>query len=768
MIKLREGSHLVVTVVDSARAPLAKAEIRIDDDEAAVFTDTNGEARLTAFGGWVTVEARAAGYAPRRTRLPIGPAGTTSRLTIVMHAGFAVSGRVIDEQAKPIANARIYALQSSAMLRWEDLDQEDDITDQNGRFTISEAVGMHAIAAIDDEHAPAMTPSFDVDGPVGGIEIVMKRGAVYAGAVFDPSGKPVADARVHCDTTGPLGERRVSATTASNGEFEVRGLARTMLIAHARLENAASNETKIDLTQQPELRGQRLVLHPGETANGVIAGIVVDDAGAPVADVTVNAVLRDRSPAELVKRDGVASLVATSATTDPRGQFSITDLPPGDYGLWAGAFDRPLMPVEAATFLPGLDPSRIMTSAKTGDKNVRLVLKRSGGVRGKVAFADTGEPVPSFTVDREPAFENELGVPARDGRFELTALPPGTFSLRIHGAGFLHTQQTDVHIEPGTISDLGIITVQRGRTLRGKVVDPAGRPVAGANVMLGHTGVYGGIGRFDQPDVGLGAAVTDASGAFSFAGVPIKPPGPGMIVGADHPSFGRALPVQIPAGTSDPAPITLELRECGSIAGTVVQNGKRISALIGAGWPELGMADTDEDGAFVISRLPAGPVPLRISPSTAMRMQNHQLTVQVEPNKQTEVTIDIPIGTIRLSVVVRPKPGHEVASASLFLFVGTVSFDNYAEVTARMMADSQGLARWNGDATGPASFDRVVPGEYTVCTLPLAWSHDDRRMERVYRGDREALRVYCTPVRVLAAPSEQSMTVEIQGMSPLP
>jgi len=69
-------------------------------------------------------------------------------------------------------------------------------------------------------------------------------------------------------------------------------------------------------------------------------------------------------------------------------------------------------------------------------------------------------------------------------------------------------------------------------------------------------------------------------------------------------------------------------------------------------------------------------------------------------------------------------------------------------VAPRMMADSQGLARWNGDATGPASFDRVVPGEYTVCTLPLAWNHDDRRMERVYRGDREALRVYCTPVRV--------------------
>lgn len=116
-----------------------------------------------------------------------------------------------------------------------------------------------------------------------------------------------------------------------------------------------------------------------------------------------------------------------------------------------------------------------------------------------------------------------------------------------------------------------------------------------------------------------------------------------------------------------------------------------------------------------------------------------------------------------------PKAGADVAGALLFLFSGAVTFENYAQLSARLFPESQGLARWEGDPSRPARFERVVPGDYTVCTIPLAWSPNDQKlMKRVHSGDRTSVRVYCAPVHVAAAPEEQTLTVEVPSMAPPP
>ena len=191
------------------------------------------------------------------------------------------------------------------------------------------------------------------------------------------------------------------------------------------------------------------------------------------------------------------------------------------------------------------------------------------------------------------------------------------------------------------------------------------------------------------------------------------------------------------------------------------------NATIGAGWPEFGVAQTNEDGEFVMSRLPAGPVALRVHASTEMR--TYQRTVEVAAGKPTAVVIDVPTGTIKLSVDVKPKAGPEVAGALLFLFSGSVTFDNYAQLSVRLFPESQGLARWEGDPNRPARFERLVSGDYTVCTIPLAWSPNDQKlMKRVHSGDRTLVKVYCAPARVTAVPEEQALSVEVPSMAPLP
>ncbi|MDB4953056.1 MAG: hypothetical protein JWO36_625 [Myxococcales bacterium] len=502
----------------------------------------------------------------------------------------------------------------------------------------------------------------------------------------------------------------------------------------------------------------------------MIGGVVVDDAGTPVANVLVNAAAR-RMPAAVMSSNGVDGSTATSTNTDARGQFTIADLPAGEYSVWPGGFDQPPFPADAVKFVTGQDTSSFMTIAKTGDKAVRLVMPRSGRITGKITFADTGAVVDDFKLDVQPRGDRDGAVAGEHGHFDLRDVRPGTYALHISGRGFLDANRVDIRVDAGQSTDAGTITVDRGRTLRGKVVDTAGRGISGARVMVGHIGgVFGGSGRFDEPDLDQPGAFTDADGGFAIIGgvqnqaLGVSP----LVVGADHSSYGRSRPVAIPPGAQDPQPITLTLLDCGSIAGKVTQNGKPVAnAMIGAGWPEFGFSNTNEDGEFVMSRLPVGPVALRVH-NFSETGRSHQLTVEVEAGKQTEVTIEIPVGTIKLSVDVKPKAGADVAGALLFLFRGAVTFENYAQLSARLFPEAQGFARWEGDPSRPARFEGIVPDDYTVCTIPLAWSPNDKKLMKRVSGDRALVRVYCAAAHVSAAPVEQTLTVEVPSMAPLP
>jgi uncharacterized GH25 family protein len=776
VIELREGAHVLVNVVDATRAPVASASVRVIGSASAATTDAEGKATITTHPGWIAIEATGRGYAPRRVSVTAST-GITSHATIVLREGFEVRGCVLDQARAPIPNARVYALQSSSELPpFRDEEQATAVTDQRGVFTIPSAVGMHMFFVTDDEHAPTFTPMVDIDRAITNLEIVMRPGAVYAGNVVDADGKPVAQARVYVDSGAHVGSRRFVASSDASGAFEIRGLPRTIgrtdALAYAISDEAVSDTVMVTFAEQPELRGQELALRRSDTA-GVIAGVVVDDAGAPVANVLVNAVA-SLPLAAMLSWPSLVDPTATSTRTNARGEFSISNLPAGDYGLWPGAFDPPPLPASFAESAVGHDPSMFMISAKPGDDAVHLVLPRVGRIIGTVTFADTGEPVDDFTT-----YIERVGlVSGAHGALDLRDLRPGSYPLMIDRRGLLWANKPAVRVDAGQTIDVGTITVDRGRTLRGKVVDTAGRGIAGASVRVGSGGVFEHVGRFDEPTFDPSVAITDESGAFTIVdAVPCTSlPSPlVLVVGADHPSYGRALPVAIPTGMDDPAPVTLTLLDCGSIAGKVTRSGQPIyGATIEAGSPAFGEASANEDGEFMMARLPAGPVTLRVQVWTDAvdpmeLMRAHQTTVQVEAGKQTSVMIDVPVGTITLTVVVAPKPGAEVAGARLYLFSGTVAFEDLGQLSSQLLNGVQGRADWEGATSRPAAFERLVPGDYTVCTIPLAWSPSDQaQMNRLHSPDRTLFKVYCAPVRVVAAPEEQTVTVEVPSMAPLP
>ncbi|HEU0034486.1 MAG TPA: carboxypeptidase regulatory-like domain-containing protein [Kofleriaceae bacterium] len=762
VIRVSEGASVIVTVVDDGKQPISGAQVKAAGEGGRVVaTDANGEATIKpVHPGWVGVQARAPGFAPNTGFATIGSAGAVGKITVTLRKGFPVSGRVVDEAGKPIAKARVYA-SDGLWGGWADdggdTDDAETVTDDKGQFSIPAlASGTHTLVALDGEHAPGRSAAFTVDDrPYTNIEIVMKAGGVVSGIVTDSAGAPVPYATVRIAGTGrqmwSVAARQASSDKA--GKFELRGLARAKLHARAESDTAASKLVEVDLTAQSVQKDVKLVLD----ITGAISGVVVDDKGTPVPEVQVNAfpdILGGESG------EGLALAGMSSATTDGGGAFTIHGVPDGSYKLWAAR--------SGSSLQQGWGEQGV--TAKTGDKNVRITLPAPGMVVGKIALDGASSPPKLALVQagyRPP-------TPASDGAFAIKELSPGTYNLTIRGPEFAEFVKHDVKIEPGKTTDVGTITVYRGRRLVGKVVDSSGTPVAGAKVKLAEMlfSVQGAEDRAESFEemAGVRSAVSDQDGEFTMIGVPKK----ATNAMADHGAKGRSLAVPIPEGNDDPPPVTLTLRGFGSITGKVTQKGQPMSGITitessKGGGAQAQFAQTDDNGAFTLTKVTEGTHVLQAMQTKMMAMKSTTVTVDVKAGRETKVAIDIPVGQITLTVAVKPLAGNQVDAAQVFLFAGTVAPANAKQLTdSFFQGGAQGMKFWFGAGKPDPEFDELVPGEYSVCTIPITGNMTDPAFQQRLQENMQALKVYCKPVKIAASPLKQSVTSDVPAMTPLP
>ncbi|MBA3818450.1 MAG: carboxypeptidase regulatory-like domain-containing protein, partial [Deltaproteobacteria bacterium] len=770
VLRLTEGATVLVTVVDQAKQPLPNIEVTEGYTlETSAKTDAKGEARLAPVSpGYVSVEAHADGYAAASGFTTVGSAGATGRVTITLRRGFAVSGRVLDDTGKPVVKARVSidggggGMDRASRDDREGSDDRKDpraaITDAKGQFTLAAvAAGTHTVDAFDGEHEPASsTPITVSDRAVSGVELVMKAGGVLAGAVLDLKEQPVPYATVRVAAASESMQMTVArqVTADDKGAFEIRGLQRAKLDVRAESDAAASKLEAVDLTERTDRRDLRLVLD----VTGTIAGIVVDDAGAPVPEVQVSAFPDILGGASV---DGLTLASMSPATTDGAGTFKITGLPDGTYKLWAARSSNGGF----AGF------GKQSTSAKTGDTAVRITLSTPGGIKGTIVVEGRGAPKQATVgIGWQPP------TPAEDGAFELKDLEPGSHDVSIRGLDFAPLVKRDIKVAPGKVTDLGTVTVHRGRIVKGKVVDAKGKPVAGAKVKLGEFLVFSDDAEPDDADApteamfGARSATSDQGGEFSIIGVPPK----ATTVAADHSTSGRSISVAIPEGPQDPPPVTLALRGFGSIAGKVMQKGKpvpnvEVAQSSKASGAQFSSAKTDAQGAFTLNKVPEGAVVLQVTQQTMMSFKNTSVTVQVAGGKQTKVTIDVPVGQVTLAVQIKPVAGQQLDAAQVFLFSGTALPANGKQLMETFVGGgSQGMNFWFAKQGAPSKFAELVPGEYSVCSIPITGDMNEPTFMQRLNENVGTLKVYCKKATVTAAPLQQTMAQELPAMTPLP
>ncbi len=466
-------------------------------------------------------------------------------------------GVVLTPEGAPVEGAMVHLILDMSALR--EIAQEGATigtiqTKRDGRFRLGglQSGDTYILVATHPAYAAAVRHPIDpADRKSLHQELRLQPGAELSGRVTDVNGTGILRARVRVYDLGlqsfdpdPRTERIVFSD--EGGGYSVSALTpgvKKVLVdkdgfaSDGRLgvDVRVGNPGKVDFQLDSGLTLEGMVVEtksglpvpgaqviarpqPGVAPNGVSHEPLVPSAAGEGGAVRSS---------ELVRVDGVKSDILaqekfflTAVTrTDERGSFRLEGLLPTPY----------LLQVRAPGFLQAAH-----ISLDAGTSGHRLTIARTARLSGTVVDDETGQPLRVFSI---AASQNEslawIGPLARQrfsddqGRFTYVDAPPGRHWLVAEAEGYAGGRSTEP-VQVTVDQDLSglVVRMQRGSTLRGRILGADGQPLPGARVEL-VISVGGGLpenpltrGLMDRlrPSVGKEGA-TDVRGEYHLENV---------------------------------------------------------------------------------------------------------------------------------------------------------------------------------------------------------------------------------------------------------
>lgn len=599
--------------LETAGSPARTLEVRGADGRPAIGVQvrfegfpvpigvTNGEGRVRLSLPPTPVRIRLlAADGRRRTSL----VSLDSPAVLSLPSLAVLPGRVLDAASrKPLAGALVWAAADPGAF---------SITDATGRYTVVPVEGdrlrLQAEAA---GHLPLLHPlDWRPGGPLRAPTLALDPAASVAGQVVDAQGAPAPDALVQAVLRSGVRQRRFSRTGSAergtaagpDGRFRLDRLTagETWEIRALRPGYAAARLTLPALRSRSDLR---LVLEKGRDAFGRVVE-TVDRKERPVAGAEVRllastgelSLVSDRRPR------GEEGIDSWKAATDVTGRFAVPSLPPG--------------PVDLLVRKPGFAPVLVRAvPVPRGEGPFDLgtvLLEPSVEIRGRVTDRD-GKPVAEAEIHatrdlrrlrlgQEPgaADRKPEAVTDAEGRFAVPDLRRGEqVDLRVRAKGFLPAEVEGVSAPaPKPVA----VVLDRAARVAGRVVDPDGRPVPGAELNLAseRPGEERGLLRFAARTPATTAA--DEDGRFAFESVL-----PGRAeLRATSPGFqpARLESLEVPPKGLDGVKVVLE-------RGAVIEGRVTTTAGDPVGDTRVTCGEaasiSDADGVYRLEGVPPGP-----------------------------------------------------------------------------------------------------------------------------------------------------------------
>ena len=441
----------------------------------------------------------------------------------------SASGKVVDLQGKPIANAAVYFLELALLRRTTQTTPSDytDIlaqtkSDKNGAFEFRDVrVEPMRIGPSNYYKHPwtvvATAKGYGVAWHVfkadreQNLVLTMTPEARIRGRLLDSSSKPAAGVRVQVvgidEWLSPdLHQRRISGdelqltlsrlplsvVTDSDGWFVMESLPKGLRVglsvndsrfARKWLSCATVDEATIErMNSVPNAREDLKLLKDGFTTTleptGTVRGqVVFGDTGKPAAGAKV--------------RMGIFDVVA-----DRDGRFALK-------GFNTKKHDIYVSPPEDSDYLPATVDATV--PAETRVRNLRISLERGSVLAGQLREKETGRPirVPHVSVyfttaqNRGTTSYTGHGTTRADGSFRIAVRPgmgwistpdtlPGYVPRDLLREELKENPPETFEVKPGETVTGKDVYFQCGLTVSGKILDAEGKPVAGA-VFFGAT-----------------------------------------------------------------------------------------------------------------------------------------------------------------------------------------------------------------------------------------------------------------------------------------
>jgi protocatechuate 3,4-dioxygenase beta subunit len=355
-------------------------------------------------------------------------------------------------------------------------------------------------------------------GRVVEARVPLEAGATVRGRVVDADGAPLAGATVRGDHGASIAPRPDGgeAMTDAQGRFELRGLAARPQALTARLDDYLDGETAtLELANGSVHEDVTIALELGLELGGTVRW----PDGAPAEGARLTVVPLEPGGSTWRMFEAARSPEGQGATAAD-GSFRLAGLEPGAYAVHVA---RPALDdAEGAAW------TARAASVEAGSTDLALTLVAPLAYAARVVD-DAGEPVAAFTVTAQradwptwlegPSRELEETFEDADGRFALAGVDAGRWTVSVTAEGHLRSDDREVAVAAGAAADPTAFALTRTARITGVVRDPAGLPVAGAEVrgMALEYPAHSAVettdeeGRFVLASVGPGPVALEAS-----------------------------------------------------------------------------------------------------------------------------------------------------------------------------------------------------------------------------------------------------------------
>ena len=548
--------------------------------------------------------------------------------TVQMEKTVNASGRIVDEEGKPITGVKVEIMSSGGTPIHADgrtgyniwlatgsstMPQEGDavITDAEGRWQIQNVPGNKQLKLrmmvthpdyISDDHWGERQDDANISTQMLLDEtatLTLKRGIRVQGQVTDPDGKPIKNAIVVLGDNPYDSRVPQKFPTDDEGRFHLPAMKSQETTLSVIIGGWAPQLRHLKV--EPGLAPQNFQLKPGKP----IELRFVDSAGKAIPDVRVS----------ILEWKGSESIQSSHNPNHPKVPSTQIPKNADENGVWQWT-SAPDEPVKLRAYYEGYASHELEIAGGTPPRTITM--KPEHRITGAVTDAVTGKPIPAFGIIPIDVFrKNWLSAerfnakPGKNGQLDYLATRTDIpLRLQIEADGY--RAQLGPEFRVGDDNSLvQNFCLQPSKPITGTVVDLNGQPAKRAEVFLGT--------RMQEieldSEIGNYKILSDAEGRFTF-----PDPGEPIIVLAQTKS--GVVTAQFPANQHDLG--ILKLQPWASIRGQFYDGGKPVrkaSVILNPkrernlDEPKLDgslQTQTDNEGRFEFPRVMSGLASVRV------------------------------------------------------------------------------------------------------------------------------------------------------------